>query len=103
MSNINIKSDMGGGNPLNIIRIPSLNEMKNIIFSSDLNGKIAPSSHSVWNWSDYLYRQSQYNSADYSYSLEITISVTQRWIYKNETTRERYVISTFSPIIECIE
>ena len=28
MSNINIKSDMGGGNPLNIIRINSINEYK---------------------------------------------------------------------------
>ena len=41
MSNNNIKSDMGG-NPLNIIRIPSLDEMKNIITKSDLNGSITP-------------------------------------------------------------
>lgn len=94
---------MGGGNSLNLIRVPSLDEMRNIIFSSDLNGKITPSSHNVWNWEFYLYRQSQYNTTDCSYSLEITISVTQRWFYKNETTRGIHTISTFSPIIECIE
>ena len=103
MSNNNIKSDMGGGNSLNLIRIPSLDEMKNIIFSSDLNGNITPSSSSVWNWSNYLYRQSQNNPTDYAYLLEITISVTQRWFYRNETTRSISELSAFSPIIECIE
>ena len=48
MSNINIKSDMGGGNSLNIIRVPSVNEAKNIILSSDLNGSITPSDTKVW-------------------------------------------------------
>ena len=40
MSNNNIKSDMGGGNPLNIIRIGGNTEYYNIILMNDLNGTI---------------------------------------------------------------
>lgn len=52
MSNINIKSDMGGGNPLNIIRIPSINEGRNIIVSSDLNGSITPGNSYTWQYNN---------------------------------------------------
>lgn len=41
---------MGGGNSLNIIRVPSVNEAKNIIFNSDLNGNITSGSNLVWNY-----------------------------------------------------
>ena len=41
MSNINIKSDMGWGNPLNIIRIGGVYEQFNIVLCSDLNGCIS--------------------------------------------------------------
>ena len=40
---------MGGGNNNVIIRIPFLNEFRNIIFKSDLNGSITPGSSLVWN------------------------------------------------------
>ena len=40
---------MGGGNNNVIIRIPFLNEFRNIIFKSDLNGSITPGSNLVWN------------------------------------------------------
>lgn len=53
MSNINIKSDMGGGNSLNLIRIPSSNEVKNI-FSSDLNGSITPGNSNTWQYDIYI-------------------------------------------------
>lgn len=52
MSNINIKSDMGGGNSLNIINIISRNIFDKIIKSSDLNGYIVPYDINVWNISD---------------------------------------------------
>ena len=39
---------MGGGNYFNIIRVASMNEVKNIIFSSDLNGSITPSDGNTW-------------------------------------------------------
>lgn len=52
MSNNNIKSDMGGGNPLNLIRVPSLNEVKNIIFSSDLNGSITIKNINTWQFNN---------------------------------------------------
>ena len=41
MSNNNIKSDMGGGNSLNIIRIGGVYEQFNIVLCSDLNGCIS--------------------------------------------------------------
>lgn len=48
MSNINIKSDMGG-NPLNLIHMHSKNVFDNIILNSDLNGTIVVGSSNVWN------------------------------------------------------
>ena len=51
MSNINIKSDMGG-NPLNLIHMHSKNVFDNIILNSDLNGTIVVGvgSSNVWNF-----------------------------------------------------
>ena len=48
MSNINIKSDMGG-NPLNLIHMHSKNVFDNIILNSDLNGTIVVGSSNIWN------------------------------------------------------
>ena len=66
MSNINIKSDMGGGNSLNIIRIPSVNEAKNIILNSDLNGSITPGNSNTWQYDRYyvmLYQNNKNENA----------------------------------------
>ena len=59
---------MGGGNNNVIIRIPFLNEFRNIIFKSDLNGSITPGSNFVWNkvlsdiwtWSQNNYVENAY-------------------------------------------
>ena len=47
MSNINIKSDMGGGNPLNIIRLMSYKIYNDVILTGTLNDNISSSS---FNW-----------------------------------------------------
>ena len=52
MSNINIKSDIGGSNSNVIIRIPSKNEHSKILLNSDLNGTVdtTTSKSNVWNF-----------------------------------------------------
>ena len=74
MSNINIKSDIGGSNNNVIIRIPSKNEYVNILQNSDLNGNIdiASSKSNVWNFnysgSAFDYSMLQDNS-EYSFTI----------------------------------
>lgn len=102
MSNINIKSDMGGGNPLNIIRVPSMNEVKNISIGSDLNGSITPSDTKVWqvNPSDLMWTQNNINTEAYVLGLETHEYSTDK------SAISIYIIGSgdypiyFSPVIE---
>ena len=63
MSNINIKSDMGGGNSLNIIRLMSYKIYNDVILTGTLNGTISSSSFN-WNRNDlYVPLQNNINNA----------------------------------------
>lgn len=66
MSNINIKSDMGGGNSLNIIRISSLIPLVDITTVSSLNGNISPRDTKCWNFTGY-YAMLQDNTTNICY------------------------------------
>lgn len=57
---------MGGGNPLNIIRIPSSNEV-NTIFSSDLNGSIAICNSDTWQYDRNKFTMYQNNKNGLAY------------------------------------
>ena len=105
MSNINIKSDMGGGNPLNIIRIPSLNEIKNIIFKSDLNGSITPGNSNTWKiYMNYM-MWSQNNKNDIAYAAEMMNSKMSTNSFEKSATGAVYGgdITSFHPFIEYSE
>ena len=93
---------MGGGNNNVIIRIPFLNEFKNIIFKSDLNGSITPGSSLVWNKVSYdpyvLLTWSQNNYVENAYSVdEYAESNTHN---NKDYTYEYYNRYAFRPIIE---
>ena len=69
MNNIGISSlNRGGGNNLNLIIVPSSNEVENIIFSSDLNGNITlPYNSNAWNWIINYFWQTQNNKEENTY------------------------------------
>lgn len=95
---------MGGGNSLNIIRLPSVNEVKNIIFTTDLNGSITPWDVNVWHWiTNYLW-WSQNNENDTAYATGSQISnpiAYKNPFLKNTTYNQAWsMIYVFGPIIE---
>ena len=99
MSNINIKSDMGGGNSLNLIRIPSLNEV-NTIFSSDLNGSITPGNSNTWQY-DYKVMMYQNNTNGLAYMNMIKNWIEHSFYDKSTTFIEfRDCTTSFHPVIE---
>lgn len=57
-----------GYNNLNLIIVPSSNEVENIIFRSDLNGNITPPYNSnTWNWIIKYFWQTQNNKDENTY------------------------------------
>ena len=92
----------GGGNSLNLIRIPSINEVKNIIVSSDLNGTITPGNMNTWQiydtWTTWW---TQNNSNDFVYLRALNVSHTEL-VNKNETWEGNYWNKPicFRPVIE---
>ena len=94
----------GGGNNLNLIRVPSLNEVENIIFTTDLNGTISPSDTNVWHWIVNYHRWSQNNVNGNSYVTGLQSG--QGGIYKGLCLKNGLYdsawgqIFVFSPIIE---
>ena len=65
---------MGGGNSLNIIRVPSVNEAKNIILSSDLNGSITPGNSNTWQYDIYEVMMYQNNTNGLAYMTKSSMS-----------------------------
>lgn len=93
---------MGESNSLNLIRIPSVNEVKNIIVSSDLNGNIIPKDVNVWHWIYNYYFWCQNNDTTYAIMTEISTSeVYQKNYFKYAA--DTYMVCDFVPIIEYIE
>ena len=76
-----------------------MNEFRNIIFKSDLNGSITPGSNFVWNKELFnLYTWSQNNYVENAYSVdEYAESNTHN---NKDYTYEYYNRYTFRPIIE---
>lgn len=66
MNNYNSSLNMGGGNPLNIIRINSINEYKSIIQNSTLNSNIDKSNFDTWHhiWKTLIEAHPIYNGVD---------------------------------------
>lgn len=95
---------MGGGNNNVIIRIPFLNEFRNIIFKSDLNGSITPGSNLVWNkelskfhtWSQNNYVEKAYSVNERAESNDRSNKAVTYYRPNNSTI----YIYTFRPIIE---
>ena len=98
---------MGGNNNV-IIRIPFLNEFRNIIFKSDLNGSITPGSNLVWNRVPYeIYNWctwSQNNYVENAYLVdELAASESHNQNNKAKTSyfnSYNYYTYAFRPIIE---
>ena len=96
--------NVGGGNNNVIIRIPFLNEFRNIIFKSDLNGSITPGSNLVWNKAlSYRNTWSQNNHVEKAYLVDESKEINDRnnkaatYYQPNNSTTYIY---TFRPIIE---
>ena len=86
MSNINIKSDMGGGNSLNIIRLMSYKIYNDVILTGTLNGTISSSSFN-WNRNDlYVPLQNNTNNA----CCFVRGSGEEYYSDKNRTSHEWY-------------
>ena len=92
--------NVGGGNNLNLIRIPSLDEMKNIITKSDLNGNITPWDVNVWHFATSHYNWLQNNSTTLATILEITPLYLHDSISAKNTTVINGSLVVFKPIIE---
>ena len=119
MNSDNIKSDMGGGNSLNIIRIPSKEQWVNIV-ESDMNETIDVSNIADrmyrWNYfgtdnqlKDYTNTQNNINDTSYP-SVNFTNAgdgeLVFLYVSKNHLNDfvirpSFYYISSFRPIIEC--
>ena len=72
-NNYNTPLNVGGGNPLNIIRIPSSNEVSTI-FSSDLNGSITPGNSNTWQYDIYEVMMYQNNTNGLAYMTKSSMS-----------------------------
>ena len=97
----------GGGNPLNIIRIDTLNEIRIIISSadSDLNGNITPLDNNVWNFAGNHFWWSQNNITNSSYvtgtKSTATVLMTRFSVDKNMAYHPTQGFPhSFRPVIE---
>ena len=102
MSNINIKSDMGGGNSLNIIREPSINEFLYILTDNTLNDNIVAGNEDTWHkvWTYYNWSQVNRQNTACVYGVGGSgIIYSNEYYDKSRTTysNDRLV---FRPIIE---
>lgn len=52
----------GGGNSLNIIRVPSINEFLYILYNNTLNGNIVAGNENTWHKVQTFYNWSQVNT-----------------------------------------
>ena len=105
MNNTGITSLNGGGNSLNIIRVPSVNEARKIIFKSDLNGNITPGSNLVWNKAlSNLRTWSQNNDVGNAYLVDEHAESNEHnnkaATYHRHPNNSTTYIHTFRPIIE---
>ena len=66
---MNTYSSLNGGGNNYLIRTPSLNEHKNILYNSDLNGSITIGNDSTWNKRS-IYCWDQDNKTDTGYMIE---------------------------------
>lgn len=92
---------MGGGNSPNLIKIPSLNEVENIIVNSDLNGSITPGNLNTWQFDEWHPWWTQNNSNEYATMKALKINGTN--IYKNRDYQDDYIGYIplyFYPVIE---
>lgn len=99
MSSNNYSSSLnGGGNSLNLIRIPSLNEVSDIIVSSDLNGSITPNYDYTWQFdkNKLMWSQNDVNETAY------VIRRQPNYLISNKTTTitSAYGPTHFCPVIE---
>ena len=92
-----------GGNSLNLIRIPSLNEVSNIMVSSDLNGNITPWDVNVWHWIYNYYFWCQNNRTTYAILSELSTSEAYQTYHPKNEMDIRRGLCDFVPIIEYIE
>ena len=97
---------MWGGNSLNIIRIPSLNEVKTIIISSDLNGSINIKDINTW---QFIKNYNMWSQNDTKGSAYIIRTQAIETLYDKSITHytvvieNRYMIELsthFCPVIE---
>ena len=102
MNNTGISSlNRGGGNNLNLIIVSSLVEMRNIIFSSDLNGNITPWDVNVWHFATNHFNWFQNNSTTLATVGEITSSyLSDSMFSKNTAVKNVSQPCVFKPIIE---
>ena len=110
MSNNYNSSLIGGGNSLNIIRVPSVNEAKNIILNSDLNGSTTPSDVNTWHWIQNYYWWNQNNLDKQSHTTGmrfssshvefIDIYTLKDLTYKDYQINNTRMIYLLRPIIE---
>lgn len=91
---------LGGGNNLNIIRLPSLNEVKNII-SSDLNGSIKPYDNNVWYWDRNLY-WAQNNEKNNAYVSSVDLTQPDPVIKQNLFTKDLTYYPNWQKVFEFI-
>lgn len=89
---------MGGGNNY-LIRTPSLNEHKNILYNSDLNGSITIGNDSTWNKRS-IYCWNQNNKTYTSYIIRED-DRADRYDNKNATSVYGYsIVYGYRPVIE---
>lgn len=90
---------MGGGNSLNLIRVPSVNEV-NTIFSSNLNGSITPGNSNTWQYDRNIFMMYQNNVNGLAY---MTMPPSMSSFYDKSAIYiniSRYYSTSFNPVIE---
>lgn len=102
MNNTNISSLNGGGNSLNIIRVPSINEFLYILYDDTLNDSIVAGNENTWHKVRTYYNWSQVNRQDTAcvYGVGIGGDIYSNSYYDKSRTTYSNCGLVFRPIIE---
>ena len=93
---------MGGGNSLNIIRVPSINEFLYILYDATLNGNIVAGNEDTWHKVRRYYNWSQVNRQNTAcvYGVGSFGDIYSNNYYDKYRTTYSDDVLVFRPIIE---
>ena len=94
---------MGGGNSLNLIRVPSINEFLYILYDATLNGNIVAGNEDTWHkvWTYYNWSQVNRQNTACVYGVGSTgIIYSYEYYDKSKAVLSKGDKLVFRPIIE---